>query len=42
VELRAGRAQAALPLLQKLVRVAPDYPRGSETLALAQRMARAP
>jgi tetratricopeptide (TPR) repeat protein len=41
IELRGGRAAVALPLLETLARVAPSYPRGQDTLALARRMARA-
>jgi len=33
VELRAGRATQALPILEKLVATTPDYPQGRETLA---------
>jgi parvulin-like peptidyl-prolyl isomerase len=39
VELRAGRSEAALPLLERLVEKAPDYPKGGTTLALAREMA---
>ncbi|HYN02361.1 MAG TPA: tetratricopeptide repeat protein, partial [Vicinamibacteria bacterium] len=42
VELRAGRAAEALPLLEKLAAKAPDYPQGRETLALARRLAAPP
>jgi tetratricopeptide (TPR) repeat protein len=42
VELRAGRADAALPLLEKLVEKAPDYPKGRATLDLARKMAAPP
>jgi choline-sulfatase len=36
VELRAGRAGAAVRLLSRLVEEAPDYPRGRATLELAR------
>jgi parvulin-like peptidyl-prolyl isomerase len=42
VELRAGRAAVALPLLEKLAAKAPDYPQGRETLALARQLAAPP
>jgi parvulin-like peptidyl-prolyl isomerase len=42
VDLRAGRAAEALPLLEKLAAGAPDYPQGRETLALARRLAAPP
>ena len=42
VELRAGRAAEALPILEKLAAVAPGYPQGRETLALARGLAAPP
>jgi choline-sulfatase len=42
VELRAGHAREALPLLERLVEKTPDYPRGRETLALARALAAPP
>jgi choline-sulfatase len=42
VELRAGRAEAALPLLTRLVEKAPDYPQARATLELARGQAAAP
>ena len=42
VELRAGRAAEALPILERLAAKAPEYPQGRETLALAGRLAAPP
>jgi len=42
IELRAGRAQAAIPLLQQLLKRAPGYPQGKETLELARRQTAPP
>jgi choline-sulfatase len=43
VELRAGRAEAAVPLLSRLVQQAPDYPHARASLDLAHdRLAPAP
>ena len=36
IELRAGRPAAALPLLERLVRKAPDYPGAKDALAAAR------
>ncbi|HKC11774.1 MAG TPA: sulfatase-like hydrolase/transferase, partial [Vicinamibacteria bacterium] len=42
VELRAGRAEAAVPLLARLVEKAPDYPQARATLDLARERNPAP
>jgi tetratricopeptide (TPR) repeat protein len=42
VELRAGRAAAAVPLLEKLLASAPGYPEGERLLKLAREMSSKP
>jgi parvulin-like peptidyl-prolyl isomerase len=42
VELRAGRAEAAVPLLARLVQKAPEYPQARATLELARDRAATP
>ena len=42
MELRAGRPAAAVPLLEKLVKVAPGYPDAARLLAAAREMAPKP
>jgi arylsulfatase A-like enzyme/Flp pilus assembly protein TadD len=39
IELRAGRAAAAVPLLERVLKRAPGYPRARDTLALARQQA---